>query len=289
MIMAHQNSDRERILAPQDIVNLGQYPIADMDSPTATELVARCQAQFADSVSCHLPQFLQSAALQQAIEELPSVASAHLYDQNRGAYDLEDPKASAYRPTFGSDDPMARLHRRHQYWFGQDDIGAHSVLRTLYSWQSLTRFMAAVLEQDPLYTVDDPLMGVLINASSRGDELGWHVDSHDFAITILLQKPERGGIYQYVPHTGPGDKNLDKVPALFAGDESEVRSVPMEPGSLVLFRGRNTLHRVTPSLGDRLRLLALFAYEPVPHRVFGPSFRRRLLGRVEPRHADATA
>jgi alkylated DNA repair dioxygenase AlkB len=281
--MAQHQSDRREAISAEEIVNFRLYPIADMDSPEARELVIQSRSQFADAVSCHLPNFVNPIALQRAIDELPSMEQAHLYDQNRGAYDLEDPKASAYRPTFRSDDPMAKLHRRHQYWFGQDDLEAQSVLCTLYAWPNLTRFMAAVLQQEPLFTIDDPLMGVLINVSSQGDELGWHVDSHDFAITLLLQKPERGGVYQYVPHTGPGDENFGKVPALFAGDESEVRTVPMEPGSLVLFRGRNTLHRVTPSQGDRQRLLALFAYEPVPHRVFGPSFRRRLLGRVDPR------
>lgn len=275
-----------RQLRPEEIVNLSDYPIADMDSAVAHDLIARCRAQFEDAVSCHLPNFLQPAALQQAVAEIPSMDQAHLYDQHRGAYDLEDPKTSSYRPKFGIEDPMAKLHRRHQSWFGQDDLGEWSVLCTLYRWDNLTRFMGAVLQQDPLYIIDDPLMGVLINASARGDELGWHVDSHDYAITLLLQKPERGGVYQYVPHTGPGDVNFDKVPALFRGDEAEVRSVPMEPGSLVLFRGRNTLHRVTPSLGERYRLLALFAYEPFPHREFGASFRQRLLGRVTPRTSE---
>jgi alkylated DNA repair dioxygenase AlkB len=276
-------------LKPHEIVNLERYPIADMDSAEANELVRQARTQFADAVSCHLPDFITPSALHRAIDELPRMENAHLYDQNRGAYDLEDPKASAFRPTFESEDPLAKLHRRHQYWFGQDDLGSRSVLCTLYAWPNLTRFMAAVLEQDALFTVDDPLMGVLVNVSSQGDELGWHVDSHDFAITLLLQKPEHGGVYQYVPHTGPGDENFSKVPALFRGDETEVRTVPMEPGSLVLFRGRNTLHRVTPSLGNRHRLLALFAYEPVAHRTFGASFRSRLLGRVEPRSNRATA
>ncbi|MFA5122328.1 hypothetical protein [Zavarzinia sp.] len=268
-------------IRPEDLVDLDRYPIADMDGPAAAALVRRCRDQFDDAVSCHLPGFLKPDAVRRIVAALPPAERAHLYAVERGAYNLESPKGAQVQ--FAAEDPYARLHRRHQSWYGQDDIGYQSALSALYAWPNLTRFVAAVLDQEPLHTIDDPLMAVLINASSGGDELGWHVDSHDFAVTILLQEPEAGGLYQYVPFTGPGDRHYAEVPALFAGDEHLVRTVPMAPGSLVLFRGRNTLHRVTPSLGARPRLLALFAYEPVPGRVFHDSFRQNLLGRTRPR------
>ena len=83
--------------------------------------------------------------------------------------------------------------------------------------------------------------------------------------------------------TGPGDRNFHLVPALFDGDESAVRTVSMKAGLLVIFRGRNTLHRVTPVAGPTPRLLALFSYYNVPDRLFGDSFRRNVLGRTTAR------
>jgi len=38
----------------------------------------------------------------------------------------------------------------------------------------------------------------------------------------------------------------------------------MEPGCLVLFRGRNAVHRVTPTIGKRVRVLSVLAYNSKP-------------------------
>jgi hypothetical protein len=54
------------------------------------------------------------------------------------------------------------------------------------------------------------------------------------------------------------------VAAVLAGDRSRVSSVPMTPGTLMLFEGRNSLHRVTRIEGDVPRHVALLAYDTVP-------------------------
>lgn len=267
--------------SPEEMINLDRYPIADMDSPEANALIQRCREQFDDAVSCHLEGFLKPEVVEALAAEVAALQHlANRYSVERGAYNLHDPKQGLeYQEQMAADDPRLVLHRRHQRWLGTDDL-ASTALSMLYNWPNLTEFVAAVLDQTPLYTIDDPLMRVLVNINGNGDELGWHVDSHDFAVTLLLKGTAKGGLYQYVPMTGPGDANYDEVPAIFAGDQSHVRTVPMEAGSLVLFRGRNTLHRVTPVESDDLRLLALFAYEPVPNRVFGDAFKQSVLGRT---------
>ena len=273
-----------------DIVDLERYPIADLDTPEGRRTVRECRAQFDDAVSCHLPGFVRESALKQILRDVGRVSHLqHYYRQDRGAYDLEDPKAVSQHRLYEDGDPRGIRHRRHLAWLGYDDFGLEAPLRRLYEWPTLTRFIAEVLGEPILYSVDDALMGVLVNISNEGDELGWHVDSHDFAITLLLQEAAQGGLYQYVPNTAPGDENFDLVPGLFQGDQSAVRTVPMKPGSLVLFRGRNTLHRVTKVSGDTPRLLALFAYDNVPHRQFGDSFRRNVLGRTVERAAPGAA
>ena len=267
--------------SPEEMINLDRYPIADMNSPEAKALIQRCREQFDDAVSCHLEDFLKPEVVQTLAREVSELQDlAHRYSVERGAYNLHDPKAGLeYQDNMDATDPRLITHRRHQRWLGTDDL-APTALSVLYNWPNLTEFVAAVLDQSPLYTIDDPLMRVLVNINGTGDELGWHVDSHDFAVTLLLKGADAGGLYQYVPMTGPGDTLYEEVPALFNGDQTHVRTVPMEAGSLVLFRGRNTLHRVTPVESDDLRLLALFAYEPVPNRVFGDAFKQSVLGRT---------
>lgn len=266
------------------LIDLDRYPIDDLNGAHYWPLVERCRAQFDDAVSCHLPGFLKPAAISAVLMEVDrNLHLANLYAVHRGAYNLEDPRSSAHVATLGPEDPRAQPHRRHQHWMGTDDLSEENALTKIYDWKNLTKFVGDVLGAPTLYTVDDPLMRVLVNIHRAGDELGWHVDSHDYAVTMLLRSAAEGGLYQYVPMTGPGGENFVYAADLFRGDLSRVRTVPMEPGSMVIFRGRDTLHRVTPVMEGKSRILALFAYDPIPGRKFGKSFRKNLLNRVEPR------
>jgi len=40
--------------------------------------------------------------------------------------------------------------------------------------------------------------------------------------------------------------------------------LPMRPGTLLVFEGRHSLHRVTPIEGDASRLVGLFGYDTEP-------------------------
>jgi hypothetical protein len=278
------------IVSLNHVIDLETYPIEDPDADSYRALVRRCRDQFDDAVSCHLPGFLISSAVEPILGEIDTrQGSANLYSVHRGAYNREDPRSAAHLVSLSEDDPRGRPQRRHQLWLGTDDLSSENSLCTMYDWPALTRFVRDVLGVAELYTLDDPLMRILINIHRDGDELGWHVDSHDYAVTLLLRPALEGGLYQYVPMSGPGDDNFAYCAKLFDGDVSRVRTVPMEVGSMVIFRGRNTLHRVTPVRGTQHRALALFSYDVVPGRIYGSSFRMNLLGRAEPRTLSGTA
>jgi len=53
-----------------------------------------------------------------------------------------------------------------------------------------------------------------------------------------------------------------------------------ENSTLVLFRGRDTLHRVTPVKGDRDRILAVLAYNTQPGISLSEEARLTFFGRV---------
>jgi len=54
----------------------------------------------------------------------------------------------------------------------------------------------------------------------------------------------------------------------------------MDPGSLVLFRGRNSMHRVTPNESDKTRMLAVLAYNSEAGVVLSESARMTFYGRL---------
>ena len=58
-----------------------------------------------------------------------------------------------------------------------------------------------------------------------------------------------------------------------------MRSIPLTPGTLLLFEGRNSLHRVTRISGSQVRLIALLAYDTRPDTVSTELLRRVRYGR----------
>lgn len=65
-----------------------------------------------------------------------------------------------------------------------------------------------------------------------------------------------------------------------AGDESRVKRIPMEPGTLLLFHGRHSIHCVTSVEGTTTRLVALLAYDTKPGARATPFLRQARYGRV---------
>jgi hypothetical protein len=59
----------------------------------------------------------------------------------------------------------------------------------------------------------------------------------------------------------------------------------MTPGTLMVFEGRRSLHRVTPIAGDRPRYVALFGYDTKPDTMSSDLLKQIRYGRTEPLRA----
>ena len=71
-------------------------------------------------------------------------------------------------------------------------------MRALYDSEDFKEFLCSVLNEESLYKYDDNLSSINIHYAKTGQELGWHFDNSSFAITLLIQKPEAGGEFEYV-------------------------------------------------------------------------------------------
>lgn len=164
-----------------------------------------------------------------------------------------------------------------------DRIPASALLRRLYCWDGLLNFVAAVLGEPVLYRHADPLAALNINTHGPGQELGWHFDRTDFAVTLSLQQCEEGGIFEYVPNLRSAtDEHFDRVARVLAGSREGVKRLPAEPGTLTLFRGHYSLHRVTPGYGPSKRLMAALSYVREPGVMFSAYARNLFYGRETP-------
>jgi hypothetical protein len=163
-----------------------------------------------------------------------------------------------------------------------DQIGRDSVLRVLYDAPAFRAFLCEVLGERGLHPYADPLSSVNVHYASAGQELGWHFDNSSFAITLLLQAPEAGGVFEYVRalrDAARGDAGYEAVRRVLDRETPPSR-LSLGAGALVLFRGRDSMHRVTPVSGGTTRVLVVLAYNAEPGVALSESARMTFYGRL---------
>ena len=163
-----------------------------------------------------------------------------------------------------------------------DDVPADSPLRRLYDSGEFRDFVMGVTGETSLHPYADPLSSINVHYAERGQELGWHFDNSEFAITLLIAKPSAGSHFEYVPglrDSAAGTVDEEAIEALLDGRLTPKR-LEIEPGTLVLFRGRDAIHRVTPNESDDTRMLAVLAYNAEPGVALSEAARRTFYGRL---------
>ena len=82
------------------------------------------------------------------------------------------------------------------------------------------------------------------------------------------------------------DPIYEEVSKVLDGNSTQVSSLNLEPGDLQLFKGRYSLHRVTPLKGSKKRFVAIFSYVEEPNMVGKPERTKELYGKVLPIHYE---
>ena len=83
--------------------------------------------------------------------------------------------------------------------------------------------------------------------------------------TLLLQAPEAGGVFEYVPDLRSDEsENFEQVQQVLDGDSNRVKRLKLEAGTLSLFRGHYSMHRVTEVEGSRTRIQAILGFSTTP-------------------------
>ena len=163
-----------------------------------------------------------------------------------------------------------------------DQVPAGSALHQLYDAPLFRSFIATIVGEAALYEYADPLSSINVHFAPDGKELNWHFDNSEFAITLLLQKPFKGGCFEYVRDlrdADAGEMNFEGVRSV-VDNETAASLLPIEPGCLVLFRGRNAMHRVTPTIGERERILVVLAYNSEKGISLSETARMTFFGRL---------
>lgn len=242
---------------PSSYIDLARYPILELERPDARALVARCREQLARDGCCELPGFLLPEATERMVKESEALVpvSHHARGPITAYLEIPDPK-------WPEGHPRRRFGLSSLAAIAYDLVPTDHALRRLYEWDGLMRFLEASLAVPRLHRYADPMSALNVAVMKEGDELWWHFDQCDFVTSIALRDASEGGDFEYVPNLrSDDDERYPEVKAVLEGASESVRHVPMTPGTLLLFRGRHSIHRVTPCEGPVPRLVALLAYD----------------------------
>jgi len=183
---------------------------------------------------------------------------------------------------FGNDHIFNRQIVSTKGLLADDQVRKDSPLRAVYNDESFRSFVAAVVGVAQVHPYADGLSSVNVHFHRDHEELGWHFDNSSFAVTALIQAPEAGGAFEYVKdlrNAEAGEQNYDGVRAAI-DTRAGVKTLNFDPTDLVLFRGRNSMHRVTPSRGGRTRILVVFAFNTEPGIGLSDSAKQTFYGRM---------
>ncbi len=258
------------------ILDLDRYPLDKPGTPAWEALVDKCRADLAKDGMYNLVGFVKPDALAQAIAEIRPVMDTLSFTHKRrhNIYFRKD------IPGLAADHPALVLCETVNHTVCADQI-TQSVPLWIYEWSHFVTFLAATMGKDALFPARDDLARVNVMSYREGEALNWHFDRSEFTTTLLLQAPAAGGEFIYRSDLrSDDDPNYDGVARLLRGQDPEVKTLTLSAGTLNVFRGKNTAHKVGTVKGERDRMIAVFSYFDRPGVVFSREDQLGFYGRA---------
>lgn len=268
----------------EQVVDTARYPLADPTSAAWRDAVARARRDLHDDGCSVLPDFIRPALQDELRRQGAKIAPLAHYDvEVVNAYNIDT------NTDLPADHPARTTMTRGNAFVARDDVPANSIIHRLYTSPLFKRFIADCVELPVVHELADPLAGLCLNVVRPGMDHPWHFDTNEFAVSLLTQEPEAGGIFEYCPNIRSARaENFADVRAVLAGSsEHLIRRLTLRPGDLQLFKGRFSLHRVTTVQGREDRHTAIFAYSERPGVIGSVARTKQIFGRVLPEHLAA--
>lgn len=259
-----------------DILDLDRFPIDQPDKPEYATLVAQCQAALVEDGMYNLVGFLRLEHAQSAADALKPEIASKSFTHNR-KHNIYFKKELEYLPV----DHLALTEfQTKNHTLCADQLVENTVTK-IYQWPPLAAFLALTMGKEKLFIMDDPLAKINVMAYQAGETLNWHFDRSEFTTTLLLQAPVSGGHFEYRTNLRTADDpNYEGVAKLLRGEDPKLKSITPTPGTLNVFRGINTPHRVTEIRGDRERIIAVYSFYDRPGVIFSPEEQIGFYGRT---------
>lgn len=259
-----------------DLLDLERFPVDRLDCAATTALIARCRRELGEHGMFNLDGFVRPLAIRQAAAEIQALCTAASYTHQRSHNVYFEERIEGLPADHGA---LRRFDTINHTLCG--DQLDRTIVQRIYEWTPLPAFVARVIDKPQLHLMADPLARVNAMEYRSGEGLNWHFDRAQFTTTLLVQPADAGGEFEFVSGLrSDTDPNYDGVARLLRGEVAGIQVNPLSAGTLNVFAGRNTLHRVSPVRGARSRLIAVYSYYEVPGVLFSPEERIGFYGRA---------
>jgi hypothetical protein len=258
------------------MVNLERYPIRDLTGARMGAVLDWARGQLAATGACEVPDFVTPEGLAALVADARALAPQAYRSTGVGSAYLEIPDFN-----LPEDHPRRLLGPYAVGVIAYDMFPPDSALRRLYESDAVMAFIGAVLQRGPLFRYADPLGALNLAVMGDGDELQWHFDQTDFVVSLAIQDAEEGGDFEVAPLIrSPDDERYPDVRRVLTGVSERIVRLPMRPGTLLIFEGRHSVHRVSRIRGATQRLVGLLAYDTKPGTVSTELLRLSRYGRA---------
>ncbi|MBD1551649.1 2OG-Fe(II) oxygenase [Pseudomonas typographi] len=258
------------------IIDLHRYPLDRQGSAAWNRLVAQAREALQRNGMFNLEGFIQEGDVRRAAAQIePAMATdSHTHRRTHNIY------FKTHIEGLPANHPALRTVETVSHTLCADQLQGNLVSE-VYEYPPLLVFLAAAMEKPTLHVMADPLARVNVMSYREGETLNWHFDRSEFTTTLMLQAPDEGGEFQYRSNLrSEDDPNYPGVARLLEQCDPQVRTLKLRAGTLNVFRGKNTAHRVTPVRGHRERIVAVFSYYEKPGVLFSAEEQLGFYGRT---------
>ena len=261
-----------------ELVDVARYPVLEPSSPILRAVVEKARGQMRRRGAAEIPGFLTECGVATLVRDAEGLAERAHPSGGQGTAYLEFPDFS-----LPVDHPRLFFAEYAVRAVPYDFTPRHSPLRQLYEWDPMKDLIEAILDRGPLHRYADPFGALNLAVMEEGDQLQWHFDQTDFVVSLAIQSAAAGGDFEVVPRLRDAeDEHYPDVAAVLNGEHTRVTTLAMMPGTLLIFEGRYSLHRVSPIRGTRRRHVGLLAYDTKPGTIGSALLRQDRYGRTEP-------
>ena len=261
----HQQIDEEFLLIGS-IIDLERYPI-HLNGAPYERLVEDCRKQLKAVGSVDLPGFIRKDVIEKMameVDNLPSFNRLNIVSPYRAFIDDKPDSTFGHQPH-----PSRRMFAQDTNAVAGDQIPVDSLIRKVYDSPLVMQFIARASGQKNMFHMEDEFQSINIMYMYDGGSRAWHYDGTDTVVTLLLQKAEEGGEYEFAPFIRgeeKGDERFADVAKLFEGSYEGNIVKNAAAGTLNLFNGIRSLHRVRAVYGPTKRIVAVLSYDSEPHK-----------------------